>query len=213
MRKKTRALYWILALIGLLQLPYFIPAGTRSLMEWQRENLNWNYIGIAANYFLFAIYAGWSGKNLGCFGVHAGLWKQWIRWYALLTGLFLFTTRGIAFFTEGPLGFQIPLWTTVFFQLIYVAFGEELFWRGFIQSEFGIWIASIGFGFIHFLPGVVWHVMLGADFNMLWGLGQMIFAIAIGFLFGWVRNKTDSVYACVLLHGIYNLSNHLFVPL
>ncbi|MDY0394485.1 CPBP family intramembrane glutamic endopeptidase [Virgibacillus halophilus] len=119
----------------------------------------------------------------------------------------------LLFFTEGPLGFQIPLWTTVFFQLIYVAFGEELFWRGFIQSEFGIWIASIGFGFIHFLPGVVWHVMLGADFNMLWGLGQMIFAIAIGFLFGWVRNKTDSVYACVLLHGIYNLSNHLFVPL
>lgn len=38
-----------------------------------------------------------------------------------------------------------------------------------------------------------------------------MFTFIIGMLFGWVRKKTGSLYACAAMHGIYGLINHLFV--
>lgn len=82
----------------------------------------------------------------------------------------------MAFVTEGPLVFQVPLLTTFFFQFLFVAFGEEMFWRGLIQTEYGIWIASIGFGALHFVPGLIQNMLLGSNFNVTGGLAQFIFA-------------------------------------
>ena len=41
----------------------------------------------------------------------------------------------------------------VFFMAAFSALGEEFFFRGLIQGEFGLWVASIGFGLLHIGPG------------------------------------------------------------
>lgn len=51
-----KPLCWMLVLTFLLMLPFFIPIGSQSLMDWQIETLHWNYIGVSANFILFFIY-------------------------------------------------------------------------------------------------------------------------------------------------------------
>jgi len=206
-----KSLGWMIVLTFFLMLPTFIPIGSQSLMDWQIETLHWNYIGVSANYILFFIFLWYSKKPKEYFGLHLGNMKDHLLWFCVLTIIVITFMRIMAYLLEGPLFFQVPMFTTFLFQFLFVALGEELFWRGTIQTEYGIWIASIGFGLLHFVPELILNTLLGSSFNVIGGLAHFVFATVLGFILGCVRIKTDSIFACALLHGLYGLSNHMLI--
>ena len=71
------------------------------------------------------------------------------------------------------------------------AVGEEIFFRGFLQSWLGLVTASILFGLLHIAPDRrLW----------LWP----ILAIGMGFAFGWLFEYTGDVLAPILAHFTIN---------
>jgi hypothetical protein len=92
---------------------------------------------------------------------------------------------------------------------VFVGFGEEILWRGYIQSRLnhafgkpyqflgiswgmGLILASVFFGFAHVLNG--WP----EQWYWAWG----IWTACNGLLLGLVREKTGSVLASSFLHGL-----------
>ncbi len=70
-------------------------------------------------------------------------------------------------------------------------FGEEIFFRGFLQWQFGLIPASIIFGVIH-----------------IWGkkaIPYALYAIAMGFYLGGLYIYTDNIWTPILGHLINNL--------
>lgn len=69
--------------------------------------------------------------------------------------------------------------------------GEELLFRGALQPEVGLVIASVVFGAMHVVPR--WPLLL-------WGL----YAVAVGLAFGLAFEWTGSLWAPVIAHGVVN---------
>ena len=102
-----------------------------------------------------------------------------------------------------PRGFALLVAT----QLAVVALPEEMFYRGFLQT-----------GFRRADPGRRWSV-LGADLGSGFVRTQLLFALGHlvtlqpwrvatffpGLLFGWVRERTGSLAAPVVVHALSNL--------
>jgi len=72
------------------------------------------------------------------------------------------------------------------------AVGEEIFFRGFLLSWIGIVPSSLLFGALHISPGESW-AYYGAT-TALMGLGL-----------GWLFIATNSLIACMIAHGSYNM--------
>lgn len=83
--------------------------------------------------------------------------------------------------SSGSISFVLPTLTTIIFQLLFVSIGEEIFWRGMIQTEFGFRISAIGFGFLHFIAGF--------DISISYAVEIGVFTFILGMLLGWVRKK------------------------
>lgn len=97
------------------------------------------------------------------------------------------------------------------------ALGEELFFRGYIQSRLnrtfgqpwhmgsvsigiGFVFATMLFGFLHALNTVdYFHGSYGFAWN--WAGATLL----TGALFGFIREKTGSVIPCVIAHGLWNV--------
>ncbi len=69
--------------------------------------------------------------------------------------------------------------------------GEEMLFRGALQPEIGLVLASIGFGLAHLVPR--WPIVL-------WSL----YAIVIGFVFGWAFEASGSLWVPVVAHAVVN---------
>ena len=69
--------------------------------------------------------------------------------------------------------------------------GEEVFFRGAVQQEFGIVVAAVIFGLVH----------LGPDRRYL---AWTVSAIAAGFLFGWLYIVTNGLLAPIIAHAAHN---------
>lgn len=114
-----------------------------------------------------------------------------------------------------PLGkFSLPLVSIVVWQFFFSGFGEEVFFRGYIQSRLnvafgrpyewkgiqfgaGLFITAGIFAITHMLNTAnIWF----GDFNLAWWWGS--FTFVGGLLFGLLREKTKSVVAPGLLHGL-----------
>ncbi len=89
------------------------------------------------------------------------------------------------------------------------AFGEEIGWRGFLYKEtrhLGFWKYSL---FVGLIWGV-WHapvVLEGYNYPehpLLGVLFMIIFCVAISPIFGYIREKSDSVIAAAIMHGSLN---------
>lgn len=157
-------------------------------------------------------------------------WKQWtgsvlisileiglLFWFALMVrnkpawqnsgvigGFFLFS---LAFQNSFRLGSVI---VAIIYFYIFVALSEEILFRGYIQSRlnsvfgrpkrffgvswgWGLIISSVLFG--------LWH--LGSRLDMLeWP--HVLWTMFAGLCFGFVREKSESVIAPAILHGIVN---------
>ncbi|MDQ0232928.1 CPBP family intramembrane glutamic endopeptidase [Metabacillus malikii] len=72
-----------------------------------------------------------------------------------------------------------------------IAISEEFLFRGVIQTNYGIWIASIIFALLHF------------RYVTKWVLFTLV--ISISFLLGIVYELTDSLYTTILAHFIIDL--------
>lgn len=104
--------------------------------------------------------------------------------------------------------------STVFWQVVFSGFGEELFYRGYIQSrinqEFGrpwqvmgvnfgpgLIIAALIYGISHALNS--YNPSIG-QYSLAWWWG--LWTIVGGFFFGLIREKTSSIIAPGLAHGV-----------
>lgn len=107
--------------------------------------------------------------------------------------------------------------------LIFVGLAEEIWYRGYIQTRlnqvfpprwtfygvqwgWGVLIAAALFGFTHVLNG--WNLQTGA-FQPLWWWG--LWTTASGLLFAYVREKTGSVVAGAILHGLPQALVYFFI--
>lgn len=110
---------------------------------------------------------------------------------------------------------------TVVWQFIFSGFGEEIFFRGYIQSRLnlafgrpyewkgikfgvGLFITAGLFAFTHILNTA--NMWLG-DFTMAWWWGT--FTFVGGLLFGLLREKTGSIVASGTLHGLESIGEGL----
>ncbi|MEM2142864.1 MAG: CPBP family intramembrane glutamic endopeptidase [Candidatus Thorarchaeota archaeon] len=109
---------------------------------------------------------------------------------------------------------SLLLVSTVVWQFVFSGFGEEVFFRGYIQSRLnmafgrpfewlgirfgvGLFISASIFSVTHMLNTA--NIWLG-DFNIAWWWGT--FSLVGGILLGLLREKTGSVVASGTLHGL-----------
>jgi membrane protease YdiL (CAAX protease family) len=79
---------------------------------------------------------------------------------------------------------------------VFSGVGEETFFRGAVQQEFGIVVASLLFGLVH----------VGPDRRyLLWTL----WAVLAGFLFGGLYDLTGGLLAPILAHTAHNAATLL----
>jgi uncharacterized protein len=79
---------------------------------------------------------------------------------------------------------------------VFSGVGEETFFRGAVQQEFGIVVASLLFGLVH----------VGPDRRyLLWTL----WAVLAGFLFGGLYDLTSGLLAPILAHAAHNAATLL----
>jgi hypothetical protein len=119
-------------------------------------------------------------------------------------------------------GLAQGIWNLINY-LVFVGFAEEIWYRGYIQTRlnqvfercwtfygvrwgWGVVIASVFFGLTHVLNG--WNMQTGT-FQPLWWWG--VWTTASGLLFAYVREKTGSVVAGSILHGLPQALVYFFV--
>lgn len=100
----------------------------------------------------------------------------------------------------------------------FLAFGEELGWRGWLQTvllPLGTWPAMLITGAVWGL----WHapvILLGYNFGRPDAVGVLLMVggcIAWGFLLGWLRLRSASIWPAVLAHGSLNAAGALVLVL
>ncbi len=98
----------------------------------------------------------------------------------------------------------------------FLAFGEELGWRGWLISALrplGVWPTLLISGAIW----GVWHaplILLGYNFaepNALGLIVMIVGCIAVGIIFGWLRLRSGNVWPAVLAHGTFNAAAGLTI--
>ena len=90
--------------------------------------------------------------------------------------------------------------------LMYMAFGEEIFFRGFLLSrisgKFGAWtgiiLSAAVFGMMHII-----NIFAGASVKYI--IMQSVYAAAAGFMFGSVKFFTGSILLPVIIHIAANV--------
>ena len=79
---------------------------------------------------------------------------------------------------------------------VFSGVGEEAFFRGVVQQEFGLVVASVAFGVVH----------VGPDRRYLWWTA---WAVLAGFLFGSLYEATGGLLAPILAHAAHNAATLL----
>jgi membrane protease YdiL (CAAX protease family) len=74
------------------------------------------------------------------------------------------------------------------------AFGEELFFRGFLSATIGIWLSSVAFGVLHQVRGAGRY-------------GWAISAFAMGVFFAVLFALTGQLIGCIVSHALVNIVN------
>jgi membrane protease YdiL (CAAX protease family) len=111
----------------------------------------------------------------------------------------------------GPLGFhlRLPPGAVVFalVQLLVVALPEELFYRGWMQAAWARTDPSRGVNVLgaRLGAGFVWTQVLFAVGHLVVLQPWRLATFFPGLLFGWVRARTGSVIAPIVVHALSNL--------
>ena len=87
-------------------------------------------------------------------------------------------------------------WASLVLLSIFSGVGEEMFFRGAVQPEFGLVVASLVFGAVHIGPDrryLVWTV----------------WAVLAGFLFGLLYLATGGLLAPIIAHTLHNATSFI----
>lgn len=102
------------------------------------------------------------------------------------------------------------------YQFLCVAFAEEVFFRGYLQSSMGYYLSST----LRKNPAIsaqISVVISAAIFSLFHGLTSgnavSLFTFFPGMIFGWLFIRTKSLVAPILFHGLSNISYGLLVLL
>lgn len=181
---------------------------TCALCRMPRATLGWGWPAtrwLALAYALPVLYA---------LPVYSSAWTFIAG--ALAPGDFATTTAGAYGFAGHPalatalIG--VPLIATVVvLSSVTWALGEELGWRGFLLPRLVERIGFSGACLVSGLISAVWHYpsLLWGDYNA--GTDPAFatacfsaMVVALGFLLGWLRLRSASVWPCALLHASHN---------
>jgi len=145
-------------------------------------------------------------------------WKS-LKWF-FITGLlilpifYLFTGIGALKILGYKFNLQAPdnLLNLVFTQLLIVALPEEWFFRGYVQARFN---QALGKEKILFRASIGWGWILSAGLFALahffiWLKPESLLVFFPALVFGWLREKTDSLLAPILFHFSANLTFIIF---
>ncbi|MCD6415623.1 MAG: CPBP family intramembrane metalloprotease [Planctomycetes bacterium] len=126
----------------------------------------------------------------------------------LFCGVFLLRRWGIKPpLQPGPAGGGWGYW--VIYQFAYVALAEELFFRGYVQTSIMDWLAQVAPGRLG-LWGLAAILISSTLFSLahVATVGSATAAIVFfpGLIFGWLRARTDSLLAPILLHATANVA-------
>ena len=163
-------------------------------------------------------------KNLSSLGLHLeghelSLWLLcricMVTLPALVCGILLLNNYKIAL----PLCPVIPeksLISWLIYQFLCVAFAEEVFFRGYLQSNIQCYLSSNlqKNPAISALTGIIFSAAIFALFHFIVS-GNAISLITFlpGLIFGWLFYRTRSLLAPVLFHGLANVAYGLFAVL
>lgn len=177
----------------------------------------WNYPFSIMFIIIPIIIISFTKPNFRSYGINLKNWKLDSIWgiifciIIVLPALIALSFNYIQFIDNLTSSFIL---STIIYQVIFSGFGEELFFRGYIQSRLneafdhpygnvdlkygpGIIITSINFSVMHILnPFSPFIGKFGFDF--LSGL----FTLGIGFFLGFLREKTDSILLPSIIHAV-----------
>ncbi|RME02744.1 MAG: CPBP family intramembrane metalloprotease [Planctomycetota bacterium] len=94
----------------------------------------------------------------------------------------------------------------IFLLALLSSIGEELFFRGAMQPVFGITLTSLIFGSLHILPPNE-----GEKLDIFSKYSWTIFAIAMGFLLGYMYEFSQNILAPISTHFWVNFLNMYFL--
>jgi len=124
----------------------------------------------------------------------------------ILLTLLSILTIGIAYGTYDV----IPIFWKILYYAFIVGFGEELFFRGYLQSAmnryFGktFMLGGVKFGWGLILAAAIFglsHALVSAPPTWPWALWTFIIGLTLGF----IREKDGSILAAVILHAIIDM--------
>lgn len=174
-------------------------SATLFFLGWDRWK---NTILISILELVFLVGVAWMLRNLPTKGKGNSI------------GAYLFLAAGLHLtLPEASVGM---VGTKLVYTFIFVALGEEILFRGYIQSRvneafgrpylffgvnwgWGVIIGSLLFG--------IWHILnpfnpFIGQFDLMWQWGLWTFFL--GLILGFIREKTGSVVGPTILHGVIN---------
>lgn len=123
-----------------------------------------------------------------------------------LFSIFSMSTVIFAYFTYE----YIPVISKILYYIFIVGLGEELLFRGYLQSSFNRYfgksfnIAGVKFGYGLFLSALLFgamHALVVVPPLWPWAL----FTFIIGLTLGFIREKDGSILSAVLLHAMFDM--------
>jgi len=124
----------------------------------------------------------------------------------IVFALFSILTVTIAYFTYE----YIPIFSKILYYIFIVGLGEELLFRGYMQSAFNRYfgksfrIGNVKFGLGLFLSSLLFgmmHALVVVPPIWPWAL----FTLIIGLTLGFVREKDGSILSAILLHAMLDM--------
>lgn len=169
--------------------------------------------------WVWYLAAGFSGPALVSFGFFVFYqmygYNEANWFYASAVGLsriFTYISQ-MGFETSKIAGFLISSALVITF----APFGEEFFYRGFLQSTVarrfgpysGMSVSILLFAFVHLADGIAGLGAYRYELTVIFGYpAYMVFA---GWLFAWLRHRSGSVWVSLICHSAHNLMMNILI--
>ena len=119
----------------------------------------------------------------------------------------------IAYFTYA----HVPVISKVLYYIFIVGLGEELLFRGYLQSSFNRFFGkSFQIGNVKFGWGLLLSALLFGILHALVVVPPLwpwaLFTFAIGLTLGYIREKDGSILSAILLHAMFDLPLVFYTP-